>query len=54
LTHSAQRENPLIHLKIGWDWDSLRDDLRFQDLLHRMNFPEQKEKNSSMIRRGEQ
>jgi len=34
-----QREPPLVHLNVGWDWDSLRSDPRFQDLLRRMNFP---------------
>lgn len=34
-----KRETPLIHLSVGWDWDSLRDDPRFQDLLQRMNLP---------------
>jgi serine/threonine-protein kinase len=33
------REPPLVHLNVGWDWDSLRSDPRFQDLLRRMNFP---------------
>ena len=31
------RETPLVHLSVGWDWDILRDDPRFQDLLLRMN-----------------
>jgi hypothetical protein len=35
-----EREGPLIHLNVGWDWHHLRDDPRFQDLLRRMNFPE--------------
>jgi tetratricopeptide (TPR) repeat protein len=35
-----QRETPLVHLGVGWDWDNLRDDPRFQDLLRRMNFPQ--------------
>jgi hypothetical protein len=35
-----QRETPLVHLSVGWDWDNLRDDPRFQDLLRRMNFPQ--------------
>lgn len=34
-----EREAPLVHLRVGWDWESLRDDFRFQDLLRRMNFP---------------
>ncbi len=34
-----EREPPLVHLRVGWDWHSLRDDPRFQDLLRRMNFP---------------
>ncbi len=34
------RESPLVHLRVGWDWDSLRGDPRFQSLLHRMKFPE--------------
>jgi len=34
-----QRESPLVHLSVGWDWDSLRSDPRFQDLLGRMKFP---------------
>lgn len=33
-------ENPLVHLKVMWDWDGLRNDLRFQHLFNRMNFPE--------------
>ncbi|HEX7424715.1 MAG TPA: protein kinase [Terriglobales bacterium] len=35
-----QRETPLVHLSVAWDWDNLRDDPRFQDLLRRMNFPQ--------------
>ncbi|MDA2930532.1 protein kinase, partial [Acidobacteria bacterium AH-259-O06] len=31
-----QRETPLVHLSVGWDWDPLRSDPRFQDLLRRM------------------
>ena len=33
------RESPLVHLRVGWDWDSLRDHPRFQNLLRRMNLP---------------
>ncbi|MGD0791824.1 MAG: protein kinase [Terriglobales bacterium] len=35
-----QGETPLVHLNVAWDWDDLRDDSRFQDLLRRMNFPQ--------------
>ena len=32
----AASESPLIHLGVARDWDGLRSDLRFQDLMHRM------------------
>ena len=32
----AARESPLIHLAVARDWDGLRSDPRFQDLLHRV------------------
>ncbi len=32
-TAGEQRETALIHLAVAWDWDSLRNDSRFQDLL---------------------
>jgi TolB-like protein/DNA-binding winged helix-turn-helix (wHTH) protein/Tfp pilus assembly protein PilF len=32
-------ESPLLHLGVAWDWDLLRTDLRFQDLLRSMRFP---------------
>ena len=34
------REPPLVHLSVGWDWHDLRDDPRFQDLLQCMSLPE--------------
>ncbi len=34
-----QREPPLVHLSVGWDWDGLRNDSRFQNLLRRIGFP---------------
>jgi serine/threonine protein kinase/tetratricopeptide (TPR) repeat protein len=33
-------ESPLLHLGVGWDWDCLRDEARFQNLLRRMNLPQ--------------
>ena len=32
-------ESPLVHLLVGWDWDTLRPDPRFTNLLRRMNLP---------------
>jgi len=30
------RETTLVHLAVGWDWDTVRADSRFQDLLRRV------------------
>ncbi len=35
-----QREPPLVHLAVGWDWDTLREDPRFRDLLGRVGLPQ--------------
>jgi TolB-like protein/Tfp pilus assembly protein PilF len=32
-------ETPLVHLPVAWDWDGLRSDARFQNLLRLMNLP---------------
>ena len=32
-------ETPLLHLGVAWDWDLLRTDPRFHDLVHGMRFP---------------
>jgi serine/threonine protein kinase/tetratricopeptide (TPR) repeat protein len=34
-----QHETPLVHLGVGWDWDSLGDEPRFLDVLRRINYP---------------
>jgi len=36
----AARESPLIHLGVARDWDGLRSDPKFQDLMHRMRLPQ--------------
>jgi hypothetical protein len=36
------REPPLVHLSVGWDWDSLREEPQFRDLLRRIGLPAQK------------
>jgi TolB-like protein len=38
-TAYAAREASLVHLRVAWDWDNLRVQPRFQDLVRRMNFP---------------
>lgn len=36
----AQRESPMVHLSVGWDWDCVREEGEFKDLLRRMRLPE--------------
>ena len=35
----SDREPPLVHLSVGWDWDNLSSERRFQCLLNNMKFP---------------
>jgi tetratricopeptide (TPR) repeat protein len=37
---SEERDPNLVYLKVFPEWDSLRDEPRFQDLVRRINFPE--------------
>jgi tetratricopeptide (TPR) repeat protein len=34
-----EHETPLVHLGVGWDWDTLRREPRFQELLRRIHIP---------------
>ena len=34
-----RRESPLIHLGVAWDWDAMRGDQRFTELLRRARLP---------------
>jgi Tfp pilus assembly protein PilF len=35
-----ERDPNLVYIKVAPEWDGLRDDPRFQDIVRRMNFPE--------------
>ena len=35
-TACVRRETTIGHIGVGWDWDALRPDSRFQDLLRRV------------------
>ena len=34
----SEKESPLVHLAVGWDWEAIHADARFQSLVKRIGF----------------
>jgi TolB-like protein len=44
-----RKESPLVHLAVAWDWDNMRGDERFLNLLRRIGLPDGNQSKASSL-----